>query len=361
MYIDEWGWFNDFYRSACIAGDTERQQLVTIWNEAWHYIQPEPDRTLALINQAHALATRLREPCFRLFYDYWRCEIFMFYKYDYAMALDLATRAVVEARKPEYAHCPFLARTYRILLDAHIYLDPVGYLDKAREIIAYLEAEVPMGMDTARLLQDRRRTLAFAQGDLDGAYQVALRFLEQSQNYDFYLAHAHSLLCALSYTLGKPEDALKHAQESEIYAQQSRRLRVSMTLYCWQALINQKLGNTNTARHMYNTAAAQSTQIDPPLPSSYYTVLAEYHELCGDSATAADFSAQGLAHIVAQKSPYFECEGRLERCRLLGRLNQPTLKDDIAAAHEAAKKLLKPDLYLSRLARVEQGIYTDAW
>src|SRR5262249_3932585 len=126
-FVDLWGWLYSVKHQARQQGDAERVRMIDIYDRAWPIRETDPQAALALLNEGRDLAERLREPCVMLFYDYWRCEMYLFYLRDISKGLDLAVRISVEAQKPVYRDCPVRGRVYITLAIAYAMVDPLAH------------------------------------------------------------------------------------------------------------------------------------------------------------------------------------------------------------------------------------------
>src|SRR5690242_11890427 len=97
-----WGWFMDGRWEAIRNGDQERLAMIGAFDEASPLFRTNPEQSLALMEQGHAIARRLNEGWWMRFYEHWRLQVLLHYKCDYDAALELAIKAAVEARKPGY-------------------------------------------------------------------------------------------------------------------------------------------------------------------------------------------------------------------------------------------------------------------
>ncbi|MBN1286308.1 MAG: hypothetical protein JXB47_12995 [Anaerolineae bacterium] len=358
MFVDLWGWFDSFYFAAVRAGDHRRQEMVQLYRRAWRYLETDPPQGLALFEQGRALADQLDEPCWRLFFDYWCCEAQVFYLDDLNTGLTNAVRLVVEARKPHYSACPILGRVYRILLDVYVFIDPVGYEDKICETLAHMERDIPLDHDTYCLLEARRVALALALDRFKEAEELSFSYLARSEPSTFRKSHAYSLLAYLNYLRGDFALALEYIEASE---QCARRVDIKASVaqgLAWQALLSRRRGDELAAQSFYRQATAQMAQLGRKPSGMYYDALCDYHEFGGDADHALRLRDRQIDDIRGTGELFAECEYRLGRCRLLGRMGQP-LTSALTETREVAARLLKPAHFLAKVARVEAGDYTD--
>jgi hypothetical protein len=353
--VNLWDWFNAYRRDAVRSGSAERQQLAEFYRQAQSNFETNPEQALALLDQGRALAERLGEPCWVLFYDFWRCAVYMNFLDDKITARDLAVRTAVEARKPVYNDCPVRSRVHSILIDAYLFTDPIGYAEKTREALDYLEREELLEIDVWRLVEHKRAHLALLCGQIEEAQQAALRHLARCENDQFRLANAYDLLSEIAYYgYGDLAAALKYAQANEVSARKSKQQRVLIESLCWQALFARKMGEEDKAKRLYRVATASAARLGRKFSYAYYDSLCEYHELGREPEHALRLRDQQLEQNIRGGNVHWECECRLKRCQLLARMGKP-LDDELAQAREAAQKLLNPTHFLEKLDQVESG------
>lgn len=346
-FVDLWGWYDRFRLDALRQQDTNRQQLTQLFDEAWPQFETSPQKALASLKQARHLAEQLREKCWMVFFDYWQCEVYLFFIADYATALDLAVRNAVEARKPEFDECPVRPRVFRVLVDIYLHLDPIGYEQQILENLNYLESQ-PVDLDSWRLIEARRASLEVEFERWDAAEAAAHRYMARSGNSDFRLIHAHYLLCKIAYERSQYDQALQHALEGERYARRESRQRSIALFVLWQALFTRKSGDEARANQLFRAAMSRASQVESAF-GSFYEVLSDYHQLGGEYDAALKALDRQLAEAVQTGSAYEECDVRVERCELLKKMSAPQLTDEIREARATANRMLKPEWFLSKL------------
>ena len=121
-----WNWIRDFYQNAERDGDEKRLQLLDYHQRGFEVGHERPDERLAIYDAGRALAARLGEPWWEMFFEHWKIETLLFSKQDARGALDLAARAVLEVAKPNYANLPERASLNLNLVSAYMQLDIVS-------------------------------------------------------------------------------------------------------------------------------------------------------------------------------------------------------------------------------------------
>lgn len=355
---DIWGWIDDYYRNALMKGDTQRMRLATMHYDAWRQFEHNPDAALAVLDEGMSLADSLSEPWWRIYYTYWRTEAFVFYLGDLNKGLDNAVRTAVEVRKPEYERFPALGRVYRVLLDSYVFRDPVGYEDKINETIHTMEHDIPLDLDTRCLLQARRAQMANVLEHYKEAEQNALVYLEMSQHSAFRMMHAYEILADLAYNRHDYDKALAYAIEMDEQSRQSRKKSGTVVSYEVRATIARIRGNEEEARKFYRQKLAHEASLGTKRGNFSYDLMCNFHELAGESDKSWALRERQLSEVEGKGFFHGEVLIRLARCRLLGRMGQP-LEDEFKATHAAIENLLKPELFVKKMQRIEGGDYSE--
>src|SRR5262249_62189290 len=96
-----WDWVIEFNAEAEARGDRDRQRLLPIFENASKFAKTDPDVMLGLLAEGRALAQQLDETWWVLFFDHWRLQALLHFKYDYRDVMDAAVQATPEARQPQ--------------------------------------------------------------------------------------------------------------------------------------------------------------------------------------------------------------------------------------------------------------------
>jgi hypothetical protein len=358
-FVDIWSWFEQpLHQPPLSERDRELRKIIELFDDGWEQLQTSPEAALAIFEQGRSRAEQLDVPCYALFFGYWACEAYVFYLRDMVRGLDYATKLVIEARKPIYRSCPVLSGVYRMLADVHLNIDPIGYEDAIRDTLDYLEHNVPMHYENYCLIHARRSSLDYELDNIQSAHDLGLRYLSLCEGNSFRLIHANLMLCTYTYEFGDLELALAYAKKSEAYARIRHRYRAIIATLAWQAVLNHKLGDVFLARQQYRQAAAKLSEYEFEPWLSYCILMGEYFELEGEPEKALSLYDRTYETLLNTGKNWSVCEYWLERCRLLGRVGM-SFEHDLKSAYEAGANLLKPELYLAKLKRVESGDYSS--
>lgn len=355
---DLWGWAHGYYWNAAGEGNTKKLRVSSLHYEAWRKFEHNPDEALATLDEGLLLAQELNESWWTVFYNYWRTEAFVFYIGDMNKGLDLAVRNAVEVRKPSYLQYPGVGRVYRVLLDAYVFRDPIGYEDKINETIETMENDIPLDSDTRYLLQARRSQMDYIMGRKQSAKEKAQVYLAMCEGSAFRLMHAYELLCDYAYNEQEYEQALAYAIEMEEQSRRCGKKSGIVVAYEVRAVIARKQGYEDEAREHFRIKLSHESHLGTKRGSFSYDLMCEYHELGGESDKSWALREKQLEEVVGKGFFYEECWIRLKRCRLLGRMGKP-IDDELKETHLAAEKLLKPQLFLEKVKKVENGDFSE--
>ncbi len=357
-----WDWYLDCVRDFRAAGDTERLEMAALHDEGFALQEIDPDSTLAAFTAGRALAARLDEPWWVLFYDVWRVIALLNYQHDFRDVLDLTVRCALEVRKPLYAGHPWKFAAYNNLISAYIGIDPAGHADRIQEALDYLDAELPPGPhDDRYVMLGKKRQFLRETGRLDEAYRVAQAHLglldedDEPINTSWYAVSVNADLCWLSWRRGDWDGVAGHAAATE---ELTRRVDPSQAQLAeallWQAVLARRAGDEPTARRLCRRAAARMGRLRTPPGDNYFDALALYHELGDNPARALEVRERELETVSGKGRLASECEAHVKRCRLLARLGRLE-EGDLAAARAAAARLRKPAYYLVQIDALARG------
>ncbi len=357
MQADLWGWFNRYAAQAHIEGNPLKQRLVVVYDQGWEALRAEEsERALALFNEGAELARRLQEPCWELFFDYWAAETYIFYLTDYKNGLDRAVKTAARAHKDAYLPCPVRARVYYTLVYAYFLIDSLGYEDKIREMLAYMQREIPLDTDTLQRMQYIKAGLAFALEDYDTCEQEIQVYMDMSIGNDHRESGGYNMLRRIAYARGDIKLAFSFAFQFEQRSRYSRlQNSVSHSLLC-QGAYAQMLGQPERAAQLIAQGKAHHERYGLKRMSTYFDHLCLYHELLEEHEESLRLRKEQLAEATEIDSIDYLSYVHLQYLRLRGRMGLE-LTEALQAARACTDKLLKPQQFLDKLKRIEDGDY----
>ena len=355
-----WDWVETFRREARAGGDEERLRMMSLHSSAQMRIENDPERALDLLRQARAVAVQINEPWWVLLIDHWRLQVQLHYTFDFRDVLDLAVRATLEARKPEYAHLPQRVCLHEDLVYAYVGIDPAGHADAIRQALEFMRGQATEDMECRYCVQNCATEFNLRCGRLEEAGDSARRTLEMADGEpsrragEHHAVYARCDLCEIAY-IRKDWDALR--DESGVGEELARRCenpRKLAEFLVWRAVLARRDGDEDAARRLVRQAAGRLVGMRALPSTAFFDAMCAYHEQGGDLAGALRTRERQLETLAGKGRLVHECRARVERCRLLARMGLP-LADDLAAAREAAGKLRDPAPHLEELARIEAG------
>jgi hypothetical protein len=359
--MSEWQWFWDSEQDARARGDRERLRLPEIHRQAYDLRETDPDRMLLLMEDGRRLAQQLSEPWWVLLFDHWKVTTLVYHKRDYRNVIEMGLRNLLEVRKPQNVQFPQRLRICSDLIAAYLGVDPLGYADEITEALTYLATEVTPEMDSSPyLLEECRWCLAFEQERFDEALELALACLARADaDPDRYTARHHSLtmyifLCMLAHQRKDGSRLREWATAGEELARQLRYLHPLARFMLWQGVAAQQAGDQAQGGRLCHNAVSRMTRLGKPPSEDYFLALSSFHELRGNLDDALQVREQELRQIMGTGRLAYECEIRIECCRLRSRLGvlQPS---ELAAARESAARLRRPAKALAEIERIEEG------
>ena len=357
MHVDLWGWFNEERRRAIMGGNSLKYQMTQHYYNGWDAMRAERgDEAVSHFMMGLDIAKKLNEPCWDLFFEYWCSEAYVFVVNDYQKALEYIVQTSARAHKPQYIQCPVRARVYYTLMHIYYETDVLGYEEKIREIIKYMEDDIPLDDDTAYRLQYKKASLAYDLEDYATAKQELAHYMSLVVNNAHRQTSGFSLQSLLDYTAGDLQSALENSIQTEKNARIAKLERSVINAMLRQATLHHRMGNIDEADELYYRGLAYQKQFGVNSMPYHYNAVCEYLEIAVDAEQALKLREESLETIPKFGSPDYTTSAHLSYCQLLGRMGRDTTHA-LKQAREAAKLLIKPARYLSKLQDVENGNY----
>jgi tetratricopeptide (TPR) repeat protein len=362
MRSDLWGWFNRYAAEAFLEGHPLKQKMPHLYDLGWEALRAEkPEEALGHFEEGLRIAYLLNDPCWDLYFDYWATETHIFYQNNYKIGLDRAVKVAARAHQERYQACPIRARVYYSLMYVYYAMDAIGYEDKIREMVDFMEREIPLDDDTYQRIQYTRASLAFALDDYDEAENLIQHYLDITLGNPHRQAGGFNMLRQISYARGKIVTAFDYGYQSELFAKVARLQTSVASALLWQAVSAIRLGQKERAALLHQSGKAHHERYQlKPLPG-YYNSVCEYLELSGDTEQALNLRELEIKSISEVGSVDYTAEAHLQYARLLGRMGRD-VKEALAQAYEAAAALQRPQRYVDKLKKLEAGdFYEYEW
>ena len=351
-----WQWMRDFHFRAVQNGDFERQQLAILWESSVELSYERPDQKLAILDQAGALARRLNEPYWDLFFDHWKIEVLLYEKHQPAQALKLAARAAFEVRKPLYDAFSYRPQITLSLTACYLKLDPIGYEKPLREAFEYARAQCQNDAELRPYFaQQWSRFLEAvdAPDAVEANWQHLYAAYQSGTEHYVLFALVHLCSTLASYD---PAAARSHVGEFAALGLELCRLeerdREAAIFTMWLAVAARWEGDETEAEKLY----ARAWEMQKRLSSPHYAIqfaATIYHESAGEWKESLRVVEDEIAVLQAHDLKFLEAKRRLKQIELLGRLKRKTAPA-AARLRAVAGKLKSRDYWESELEKLER-------
>ncbi len=359
MYVDLWGWFWQEEVRAFQENDDTVKRIVELARQGWTYRRSaQSSLMLASFEEAAGLARQHQNPCWELFCTYWACSTLFYHVDDLQGALDRTVKLISRSHHDELRHCPIRSRVYFLLADIYYEIDVFGYEDKIRESLNFLENNIPMDEDTYLRLQHRFADLAYLHEDYDDAFERVTRYMAKAEENEFRMRSAHQLLRAIAFARGDIATAYEHCIHAEQFARNIQSHVDIGVAVLWQAVLSKRQGNDTLAAAKYLQGTLLFATHDLPHWPDYYNAICDYLEICGHPGEAKIQRQRQLTEYSDYGSVFYLSLAHLQNCRLAGRIGD-NLAKPLEAAYTLSDRMLKPEKYLARVQKIENGDYYE--
>lgn len=361
MYIDNWLWYHQFEMNALFTGKTDYLRLPECYRQGWRYIEAaQYEEALDHFREGLTLAKQLQLPMWEFFFESWVCEINILSS-DYSAALENTAKIVTKSIRPEHNQHPCRAVVYFTLAWVYFYVDAIGYKEEILAAIDSLENDMPLDKETHQRTFFLRSELAFEQEDFVAAKQLNDEYMSRVDGEPFRQSSGYGMQRALAYAAGNLSEAMQAVYLREKTGRRAKLPTASANSVLWQAIIARHLGDNGKAEQLIQQGMSEYHVLNLPKQTSYYHLLATYHEARGDDEQALKLRDEELRVASSCGSLNIEMQCRLDRLYLLNRIKHP-IESEYQAARECAEKSRKSDFWLTKLEKAKQGQKTRcAW
>jgi hypothetical protein len=287
----------------------------------------------------------------------------MFWKQDYRHVMEPAVRNSLAASRPENAAFPGRWLVYRDLLSAYLGIDPLGYEHEVRELLTYLDREIPPEPNTARyLLLGSLRHFHSVTGEFEAAEAAVARAQELLDRdptpfrAEFSMTLHCAGLCWIAHRRQDWEKLRECAVLGEELARKTRREGNVCRFLMWQAVLARRDGDERRATRLHTTANTRMAQLNRRPELEYANALALFYELGGDLEKVLKVRDLELAAITNSGCHRNEYSVHLERAVLLAKMGR-LQAEDLDAARKAALRLRKPEKALAEIDKLTASVH----
>ena len=317
----------DFHFRAVENGDFERIQLAVLWERSVDLSYERPDEKLAILDQASALARKLNEPYWELFFEHWKIEALLYEKHQPAQALKLAARAAFEVRKPIYDAFAYRPQITLSLTACYLKLDPIGYEKPLREAFEYARAQCQNDEEMRPYFAQQWSRFLEAIGAPD-AVEANWRHLYAAyqSGMEHYVLFALVHLCSTLAAYDLPA-ARSHVGEFAAFGLELCRLedrdREAAMFTMWAAVAARWDGDESEAQTLYKRAYELQKRLTSPHNAIQFAATI-YHETAGEWKDALRVVEDEIAINKKHELAFLEASRRLKQIEILRELKRDT-------------------------------------
>ncbi len=346
----------DFHFRAVENGDFERMQLAILWERSVEYSYERPDEKLAILEQAGALARKLNEPYWDMFFDHWKIEVLLYEKHQPAAALKLAARSAFEVRKPIYDAFAYRPQIALSLTACYLKLDPIGYEPMLREAFEYARVQCQHDEELKPYFAQQWSRFLEAIGAPDAVeanwQHLYAAYQSGTEHYVlFALVHLCSTLASYDLPAARSHVGEFAALGIELCRMEDRDREAAM-FTMWAAVAARWEGDESEARKMYARAYEMQKRLSSPHNAVQFAATI-YHETAGEWDEALRVVEDEIEVTRAHDLAFLEAKRRLKQIELLSKLNRDCA-DAIAQLREVASRLKSREYWEDELAKMRE-------
>ena len=343
----------DFHFRAVQNGDFERQQLAILWESSVELSYERPDEKLAILDQAGALARRLNEPYWDLFFDHWKIEVLLYEKHQPAAALKLAARAAFEVRKPLYDAFAYRPQITLSLTACYLKLDPIGFEKPLREAFEYARQQCQNDEELRPYFAQQWSRFLEAVGAPDAVeanwQHLYAAYRSGTEHYVlFALVHLCSTLAAYDLPAARAHIGEFATLGLELCRVEERD-REAAVFTMWQGVAARWRGEQNEAATSYKRAYEMQKRLSSPHYAIQFAATI-YHETAREWADALRVVEDEIEVLRAHELKFLEAKRRLKQIALLIKLKRDTA-GAAAQLREVASELKSRDYWEGELQK----------
>ena len=317
----------DFHWQAVQHGDSQRMQLAILWERSVALSYERPDEKLSILDEAGALARRLNEPYWDLFFDHWKIEVLLYEKHQPAAALKLAARAAFEVRKPIYDAFAYRPQITLSLTACYLKTDPIGYEKPLREALEYARAQCEGDEELRPYFAQQWSRFLEAVGAPDAVEanweHLYAAYQSGTEHYVlFALVHLCSTLASYDSEAARAHIGEFAAVGLELCRAEARE-RETAIFIMWAALAARWDGDEKRARQLYHRAWDLQARLSSPHNAVDFAAQI-FHADALEWADALRVTEREIGVLAAHELHFLEAKRRLKQIELLQHLGRET-------------------------------------
>ena len=324
------------------------------WQHLYNDATAEAQRTF---ESGQQFARRYDLPCWDILFEFYICQIYVYYTFDLQAAVTAAVRLTTRLSKSELQLCRERMLVYGILVHAYFYRDCIGYEKEIRDALHYIETELPSDSEALLRVEYIRAELDLEYGRYDAVRDRLMVYLSNAEHsHPYRKADGCRVGHLLSYALGDFALARDYAALNVAHSYDGQHQRGIADALIWQAVYTLKLGQAGEAQKILQLALDHYRRFNLAPALTYFDALCAFHEISGDNQRALQLREQQFEDLQLRGSLHDLAKAHLQYCRLLGRMGLPT-DTAIIQARSFIQTLQKPEHNLAALQRIENGDY----
>jgi hypothetical protein len=353
-----WSYIADSFEESMSDPNEILQRLSEFEQRGWQHLYNDATADAKNTFELGQLYARRNElPCWDILFEFYICQIYVYYTFDLKTAVDAAVRLTARLRKTEMQLCRERMLVYGILVHAYFYRDCLGYEQEIREALQYIESELPLDSEAILRVEYIRAELDLEYGRYDAVQERLMLYLAKAENsHSYRKADGCRVGHMLSYARGDFALARDYAARNAQHSDDGQHQRGIADALIWQAVYTLKLGQEGAAQRILQQALDHYKRFNLAPALIYFDALCDFHEISGDMKHVLSLREQQFSDLHLRGSLHDLAKAHLQYCRLLGRMGKP-LDSAIAQAHAFLNTLQKPAVHRAALTRIENGDY----
>lgn len=350
---DIWHWIQSKHYDARLNDNEMQLRMIELFWSMLNVMEDDPTAALNYCMQSRRLAETLDDKWFIQLLNHWELQARFSFLGDYTGTLELATKATVEVRLPEYQALPQRVCLHEDLISAYVEQDPIGNKDLVQKALDYMEEEVDQSVECYKCLQGLKLDFVETHGTPEETIQAGLKVLGVVEGSAHHLVFAYITLVQSAYEAKLWDRMLLWSIELESNARKADRDNYIATSLLWLAIHAQRNQDDNRAQSLFQQAEHRANRYGAFIGKHFYTATTAYHEMGGRLQDALNAQIEYLGHVVGKTKPYEETTTYIEIIRLKKALNLD-FADEVTKLKTRIKDLKAQDYMLDQLAQVTQ-------
>ncbi len=294
-------------------GKLEERYRLLWWNWDDHF-NTDPDRAIAMIEEAIGIAKTLEEPYWEMEARHWLAQVLVLKKRDFTKGLPLTVQSATEARHPMYKDWTTRICLYQDLIAAYIGVDALTHAEAIEVALDRMQAEAPPSSQCFHCLFGERTSFELNRGNLNAAKLVGQTYLSNA-NTDYHHSYAQIHLMYIAFLEDDWAAVLRHAEAAEKVSRPHHVNNLVKALV-WQAVAHLKLGDIEKGHSLFLQSEAERELCGVTFGMQYWTGRVMYYEFSGDLDAAITARQTHLNTIAGLGALREEAEAWLDLCRL---------------------------------------------